>query len=149
MIYSHTQVGRLLIALVAPMLVLMVVGFYLSGALAAAVVALLVLGSVLVMFGSLTVEVSEAEIRLRFGPGPIRKRFAVADIISASAVRTHWYNGWGIRWIPRGWLYNVSGFDAVEMITADNKRYLIGTDEPRELLSAIERARSRVRERAR
>lgn len=91
------------------------------------------------LFHSLTVCVSREAIRLHFGIGLIRKSFAVDDIRSVQAVRSHWYNGWGIRLIRNGWLYNISGFDAVEIVMRNGKVYRIGTDEPRRLLGAIQR----------
>ena len=35
------------------------------------------------------------------------------------------------------WIYNVSGFDAVEIIMKNGKIYRIGTDVPEELEAAI------------
>jgi len=35
------------------------------------------------------------------------------------------------------WIFNVSGFDAVELIMKNGKIYRIGTDEPIKLESAI------------
>jgi len=92
----------------------------------------------LALFHSLTVRVSRDAINISFGVGLIRKSFTVDDIETAAIVRNHWYNGWGIRWIPGGWLYNVSGFDAVELRHKNGRRYRIGTDQPRELFAAIE-----------
>jgi hypothetical protein len=37
-------------------------------------------------------------------------------------------------------MYNVSGFDAVQLQLASGKRFRIGTDEPVQLKSAIDRA---------
>ena len=36
------------------------------------------------------------------------------------------------------WLWNVSGFRAVELVFKDGKRFRIGTDEPESLIRAIE-----------
>jgi len=93
----------------------------------------------MLLFGSLTVEVWEDRIVLWFGPGVIRKRFDVKDVRRATAVRNRWYYGWGIRFTPHGWLFNVSGFDAVELEMGSGRKYRIGSDEPQELLSAIRR----------
>jgi len=90
------------------------------------------------LFHSLTVQVSRDEILLTFGIGLIRKRFVVADIQSCAAVRNRWYYGWGVKLTPHGWLYNVSGFDAVEIELRNGRKYRIGTDEPAELLAAIQ-----------
>jgi len=89
------------------------------------------------VFHALTVSVSRDAIVLRFGIGLIRKRFAVADVQKVVTVRNHWYYGWGIKLTPHGWLYNVSGFDAVEIQLSNGRKYRIGTDEPAELCSAI------------
>ncbi len=89
------------------------------------------------LFSTLTVVIGEDELDVRFGPGVIRKRFKLRDIKSCQAVRNHWYYGWGIRSTPQGWLYNVSGLDAVEIKLRTGKRLRIGTDAPQELEMAI------------
>jgi len=78
-------------------------------------------------------------VKIKFGYGIFRKRFALKEIISAEAVKNHWYYGWGIRrrLIPPMWIYNVSGFDAVEIKMRNGKTYRIGTDEPQRLEQAI------------
>jgi hypothetical protein len=91
----------------------------------------------LFLFHSLTVTVSRENIVLRFGIGLIWKRFSVIDIQEATIVRDHWYYGWGIRLTPHGWLFNVSGFDAVEIQLKNGRKYRIGTDKPVDLLSAV------------
>lgn len=99
----------------------------------------------MVLFSSLTVTVTNDAIEIRFGPGLIRKKFALADIASCRIVRNRWYYGWGIRKIPGGWLYNVSGLDAVELRMSSGRTYRIGTDEPRELRDAVQRALSEAK----
>jgi hypothetical protein len=47
--------------------------------------------------------------------------------------------GWGIRLTPRGWLFNVSGLDAVELTMTTGKHYRIGTYDPMGLARAIDR----------
>ncbi|PKK81502.1 MAG: hypothetical protein CVT47_02075 [Thermoplasmata archaeon HGW-Thermoplasmata-2] len=88
-------------------------------------------------FSLLTVSVNGDAIEIRFGIGTIRKKFLLDDIESCAAVKNPWYYGWGIHRIPRGWLFNVSGFDAVEIRMKDRRRYRIGTDEPGELENVI------------
>jgi len=93
---------------------------------------------VLMLFGTLTLEVDDATIRLRFGVGLIRKTFPLADVASCQVVRNQWWWGWGIRLIPGGWLYSVSGLNAVELVLKSGKRFRIGTDEPRQLAEFIQ-----------
>ena len=104
------------------------------------VVLALILGIVLVLCHSLTVRVSRSEIAISFGVGLIKKQFPIGDISGASIVQNRWYNGFGIRKIRGGWLYNVSGFDAIEIQLKNERKYRIGTIQPKELLAAVESA---------
>ena len=104
------------------------------------VMAAVILGIVYALFHSLTVRVSRSDIALSFGVGLIRKQFLIGDISSASMVQNRWYNGFGIRKIRGGWLYNVSGFDAIEIQLKNERKYRIGTNQPKELLAAVESA---------
>ena len=104
------------------------------------VMAAVILGIVYALFHSLTVRVSRSDIALSFGVGLIRKQFPIGDISSASIVQNRWYNGFGIRKIRGGWLYNVSGFDAIEIQLKNERKYRIGTNQPKELLATVESA---------
>ena len=97
-------------------------------------------GIVFALFHSLTVRISRSDIALSFGVGLIRKQFPIGDISGASIVQNRWYNGFGIRKIRGGWLYNVSGFDAIEIQFKNKRKYRIGTNQPKELLAAVESA---------
>jgi len=100
---------------------------------------LVLLAVCLVLFATLTVDVRPDRVEIRFGPGLVRRTFLLADFVSCRAVRNRWYYGWGIRLIPGGWMYNVSGLDAVEMVRRDGSKYGIGTAAPEELTQAISR----------
>ncbi len=137
--YNHTQVGYLMIYVTAAVVIFF--GFILSMTgpepFAIAVIFLIILA--LVSFSSLNVKIDEEYLKIRFGYGIYSKSFLLKDIGQAKAVRNHWYYGWGIRlWLwPHTVIYNVSGFDAVEIKMKNKKTYRIGTDEPKELESAI------------
>ncbi len=138
--YEHTQVGYLIIAVMAAVMVWF--GFVLAntGLNWIAIGVLVVIAVALVLFSSLTVVIWEEELEARFGPGPIRKRFKLNEIESCQVVKNHWYYGWGIRLTPHGVLYNVSGFHAVEIKLRTGKKFRIGTDVPQELEEAIRQA---------
>jgi hypothetical protein len=145
--YEHTQPGtfmRVFMGVLIAVLVGVGVAMSLSGGGTAVAVGFLapatVCTIVLVLFHSLTVRVSRDVIRLAFGGGLIHRSFAIADIEASAIVRNRWYYGWGIKLIRGGWLYNVSGFDAVEIQLKNGRRYRIGTDQPTELLAAVESA---------
>lgn len=143
-VYRHRQVGTLILwalGLAVGAISVILIPVAASGSAVATIpaVVLIVLAVCMLLFGALTVEVSQDRIVLWFGPGLIRKAFSVKDIRRATVARNPWYYGWGIRLTPHGWLFNVSGFDAVEIELSSGRKYRIGTDEPQELLSAIRR----------
>jgi hypothetical protein len=139
--YRHTQLGWVILAVLAGIVLLLLSS--LPPEAAGAVRTPLVAGAaiVLFLFCALCVEVDTEAIRLRFGIGLIRKRIPLADVASWRAVRNPWYCGWGIRLGPRGVLWNVSGFDAVEIDLPGGRRFRVGTDEPEALVRAITQAK--------
>lgn len=96
------------------------------------------------LFWSMTVQVTGEALAFWFGPGLVRKRVPLADIVTVETVRTTIWQGWGIHWTTRGWLYNVSGFDAVRVHLKTGKAILVGTDEPQALAGAIREGISRT-----
>lgn len=135
--YHHRQLGALVLCIGGLTVLLLVSLLYFVDANPVGIAVLFIILLCLGLFWALTVEVSETDVLLRFGFGLIRKRFPLDSIVNARAVRNKWYFGWGIRLFPRGWLYNVSGLDAVELETTDGSVHRIGTDQPSELLMAI------------
>lgn len=112
--YKHTQIGYLTLAMLGAAVLLIVVLMAAAGFHWIPLVVLIVLAMGLLFFATLTVEVGEGSVRIGFGPGVIRKRFQVEEIVACQVVRNPWYYGWGIRLTPHGWLYNVSGYSAVD-----------------------------------
>jgi hypothetical protein len=92
------------------------------------------------LFSTLTIAIEEGSLRASFGPGLIRKKVRLAEIASARPIPIRWWYGWGIHLTPHGWLYNVSGGKAVEITLRNGRRFCLGTDEPEDLLKAIQAA---------
>jgi hypothetical protein len=139
MTYKHTQIGRLLLAGcfgIAIFFEFLPVPHALRP-IAFPIFTFVAL-TVVILMGTLTVEVDDAQVRLRFGVGMVRKHFRLDEIASCRPVRNKWWWGWGIRLIPGGWLYNVSGLDAVELVLKNGKVFRIGTDEPQVLNDFIQ-----------
>ena len=87
---------------------------------------------------SLTVEIKNGFIQCVFGPGIVKQKIKISEVLNACTVKNPWYEGWGIRWIPGKYVvWNVSGFDAVEIQLSSFKKFRIGTNEPDKLLEAI------------
>ena len=89
------------------------------------------------LFWGLTVEVNKDVVRLYFGLGIIRRNIRREDIAMVTQVRNRWWWGFGIRWTPHGWMWNISGLDAIELTYHNGKKFRIGTDEPEVLLEAL------------
>ena len=138
--YRYTQFGTLVVWSVGPVILLILAIGMGTGWHPLVIVVAAVMAGALFLFHSLTVEVTERLVAIRFGRGLVRKSFPVHAIRESRTVRNRWYYGWGIRWTPHGWLFNVSGLDAVEIKLEGGRQCRIGTDRPAELLAAIQRA---------
>ncbi len=92
----------------------------------------------------LTVTVDDRAVTASFGWGWPRRRIEIDQIDDVVAVRNSWWNGWGIRKVSRGWMYNNAGRDAIEVKLRSGRVFRIGTDEPIELLAALQRSRQRA-----
>jgi hypothetical protein len=135
--YHHRQTGTFLLVLLALVLLLVVTISDVGpnpGWFVFVMIILLITGF---SFGSLTVMINGDILYCRLGIGLFRRNFKICEIIDAEIVRNRWYYGWGVRLTPSGWMYNVSGLDAVEITLNSGKQFRIGTDEPQLLLQAI------------
>lgn len=135
--YKHTQIGYLLIAALGA--AVLMIG-YLTVVTKFNPTAFLLLAFMLlclILFGTLTVEVKDQAINIQFGVGAIRRRFALKDVQTYRVVKNPWYYGWGIHLIPGGWVFNVSGWEAVELQMKNGRKYRIGTDDAQGLLDAV------------
>ncbi|PJZ70721.1 hypothetical protein CH373_07280 [Leptospira perolatii] len=93
----------------------------------------------LVLFWDLRVSVDQKQVLVRFGLGLIFRRIQMPDIINAKAVRNSWWYGWGVRYTPHGWMFNIYGLDAVEVSLRNGSKFRIGTDQPDLLTNAIQK----------
>lgn len=142
-LYEHMQVGwATRLASAVGVVVLLAVSAQLPSNGTALLVAAVLLPIVMLVFSRLTVRIDRDRLSVAFGFGWPRRTVAVADIVAAEITRTTWIEGWGIRLTRRGWLWNVSGLDAVALQLSTGKQFMVGTDEPRRLHAAIERARA-------
>ncbi len=136
--YRHTQFGTVIV-----LALILAAGFtvgmeVLTGVAPLAVIGVALMGVFLALFFSLTVEIDATHLTFRFGIGLIRQRIPLAEIVAAKPVRNTWLYGWGIHHTPHGWLYNVSGWEAVEITLVTGKRFRLGTDEPQRLARMLQ-----------
>jgi hypothetical protein len=133
--YEHTQFGHVIIwSLLA---IILVASGGLIGHRAPPVIVSTILLVCLVLFYRLKISIEDDTLSASFGLGVIRKKVRLAEIASCEPIRIRWWYGWGIHLTPRGWLYNVSGFDAVAITLHDGKKLALGTDDPNGLATAI------------
>lgn len=135
--YKHTQKGWLIV-LFCVIAILLSALFGIQHTVWIPLTLVIVLVLVIILFASLTIIVDDDYVRIKFGAGLIRKKFKLDDIKSCSIVRNKWWYGWGIHLIPRGWLFNIAGLDAVELVMKNERIYRIGTDEPQKLDAFIQ-----------
>jgi hypothetical protein len=137
--YEHTQRGTvpLVVLLVAALLLLALAMLVPKvGDVPFTVIGILAICGLL--FSSLTIQITDRELRWQFGPGLIRKEVPLHEIERAEVIETTFLQGWGIHYTFRGWLYNVSGFQAVAVRLKNGKQFLLGTDEPERLQAALQ-----------
>jgi hypothetical protein len=136
--YQHRQFGNTLFVIlgigigICLILALQRSSGYLIG-LGVALILLLCM----ILFSSLSIEVTDEELRWKFGSGLIHKSVKLSEIDRVEVTQTNFIEGWGIHLTPRGWLYNISGFKAVAIQLKNHQQFLLGTDEPEQLVSAI------------
>ncbi|HZM00446.1 MAG TPA: hypothetical protein VFD43_09360 [Planctomycetota bacterium] len=145
--YEHTQSSRLTrmgLGLAIAVLTVAMLATDEPGAQVVLGAVVVVLAASWLTFSALTVSLEGGQLLLRFGPGLIRRRIDLASIQRVRPVRNSWWHGWGIRWTGEGWLWNVAGYDAVELEFSDGRRFRVGTDEPAALAAALEQGLRRA-----
>jgi len=97
---------------------------------------------VIALFSRLTIAVDARAIAWHFGWSWPGARIDLRDVERVEITHTNFLEGWGLHYtIWHGWLWNVGGFQAVEITKTDGSRVTLGTDDPQGLLQAIERFR--------
>jgi len=142
MTYEHVQHGYIGVATVVFMLVVGIATlpetFDESAGAGWAVVAMfIVIAGITVWFSWLKVAIKDATLSAAFGLGRPRKTIDLSDVVTATHVRNTWTQGWGIRKISGGWMYNVWGLDAIEFTMTSGDIVRIGTNDEANLLASV------------
>ena len=132
-IYHHRQFQPWWGLMIIVPVFLLIIVFYMAIAWIVILIGLIVAA----LFWGLTVEVNKDVVWLYFGFGIIHRSILREHIAMVTQVRNRWWWGFGIRWTPHGWMWNISGLDAVELTYHNGKKFRIGTDEPEALLEAL------------
>jgi hypothetical protein len=150
--YRHTQIGYMVIIPIGIVLFIIVALFMIIASsiynrliIFPGFIFAVILSLTILLFYRLTIIITNDNLEIRFGIGLIRKRFPLKDIDHVQIVKNPWYYGWGIHFTPYGWLYNISGFDAVQVKMTSGKSFRVGTDDPVGLETAIRQAKEMVK----
>lgn len=139
--YNHTQKGKLMLVISFIIIVYFAYIWTIVGLNNLSMIIILGVLFVLASFTTLNVSINYEYLKIKFGYGIFKKKFLLKEIISVKKVTNPWYYGWGIkfRFNPKMWIFNVSGFDAVQITMKNGSVYRIGTDEPEDLEIAIKK----------
>jgi hypothetical protein len=89
-------------------------------------------------FHALTVSTDDVGIRVSFAGKRLapKRTLGWSEVAYATRVKNGCGHGWGMHALARGWLWNIAGFDAVELELKTGRVFRIGTDDPEGLLAA-------------
>lgn len=139
--YKHTQTAASMIGVFALSTIGTFAALYFARlSVLAAVLAALLFALLGFTFSALTVQVDEDGVAVWFGLGGgcgwPKRRLPWDEIRSAERVRNSCIEGYGIRAVRNGWMFNVAGLDAVELGLRSGRVFRVGTDDPDALLAA-------------
>ena len=139
--YEHTQIGYLIIGGLFGIAIFLAITGIVAPAgqggllIGASIEAILLICAI--VFSKLTIKIDGVSLEASFATALIRKKVPLAEIAECEPVRIRWWYGWGIHLTPYGWLYNVSGLDAVAIKLRCGRKFALGTDDADGLTAAI------------
>ena len=140
--YEHTQSASLYL-----LLLLIAIGTFGASFLVREIVVqivLLISGALMLLFAfsfrHLTVSDEGTELLICFGPLPLfKRRLQYSDLEKVEQARSTVMDGWGIHMSPGGgWVWNLWGFDCVDVWYRHGRKLRIGTDDPVALTEFLE-----------
>lgn len=140
---KFTQIGTISLIVLIPILVFSLIMIITSGFKDLIIVSVfgfiaLTMVICLLIFYKLTISLDDSSISVRLGVGLVTKKYMFSDIQSCNTVRNDPLLGIGIRIIPGGRLFNVSGLNAIELTFKNKKsKVRIGTDKPDEIAEIL------------
>jgi hypothetical protein len=141
---KYTQFGTFSVAIMLPLLLLFTGLLIKSGVTNSPefyINALLVLTFIicLLIFYKLTIIVNKTNVSFKLGIGLIGKSYNISNLKSCRPVTNSPFYGIGIRMLPDGWLYNVTGLKAIELQFRNKKSVVrVGTNRPEEISELVQ-----------
>ena len=139
-LYEHTQPGTVLRWILGLLIVASLISAFVFGTKDVKTVTFFVLpllSGILTLFWSLTITVTETHLSHVFNLNFWNRSYAFTDIERVTKVKNSWLYGYGMRYIGSGWLYNVSGTDAILIEFKDGTLVRLGTDDQENLYTVL------------
>jgi hypothetical protein len=140
---KYTQFGLFSVLVIVPILVFFLYETYTvwethnSGMILFSVLSITMVIALL-FFYRLVIRIDDEYISFKFGIGLFGKKYRIDQLAYCKPVKNSPIFGIGIRIIPNGWLYNVTGFNAIDLFFKDRYKIIrIGTNKPDELAGLI------------
>jgi len=141
-LYEHRQVGWLTVGASFAIAILICIAAAISvppeRTISYSLVPILLV--VAALFSTLTVRVTERQLMWFFGVPGIGRSLLLSEIASIRAIETSILEGWGIHLTWHGWVWNVAGFNAVQITLRSGTRFAVGTPEPQAVIDAVQSA---------
>lgn len=132
--YDHTQSASLYLLLLG-----LAIGIFAASIFVGEIVVQTVClssGALMLLFAfsfrNLTVSDEGTELLICFGPLPLfKRRLKYSELEKVEQTRSTIMDGWGIHMSPSGgWVWNLWGFDCVDVWYRQDRKLRIGTDDP-------------------
>lgn len=131
--YHHTQTAPLYLLVLSLSVVLFAVAWFIPEIVIQIVVSVggTLMFLIALSFRELTVSDEGSELLICFGPLPVfRRRLQFAEIEKVEQAKSTIMDGWGIHMSPSGgWVWNLWGFDCVDVWYREGRKIRIGSDD--------------------
>ncbi len=131
--YHHTQTAPLYLLLFVISVGLFIAAWSIPEVIVQGVMAIsgALMFLLAVSFRELTVSDEGSELLISFGPLPVfRRRLKFAEIEKVAQTKSTIMDGWGIHMSPSGgWVWNLWGYDCVDVWYREGRKIRIGTDD--------------------
>lgn len=141
--HKYIQFGTISLVLMVPVFIMIIIMLFTIGLkdLIQSLVLILLAVTFLIcilIFYKMTIQINDTHVIFRMGIGLITREYELSQIKSCRPVRNSPFYGVGIRKIPGGWLFNVTGMEAVEISFKNKKQIVrIGTNKSEEISAII------------
>jgi hypothetical protein len=140
---KFVQTGIFSVAVALPLLILFVILTFTTGLEDTSLLIIfsmlsLIMLFLLLFFYQIVIEIDQTYISFKMGIGLFHKKYRIDNLDDCQPIVNSFITGIGIRPVSKGWLYNVSGYSAIELTFKDSEKVVrIGTNKPDEIAEIV------------